>query len=132
MSIVTSPNLLRLAQDLEWLGCELEYQGMKHAQEGFPGAGPAWEAFVRMREGVIATIDKIERELKASMTYNPKAFVGVDFPLDAAMDAIGVQLAALQEIRSCADYSVHELPGKVRGFTRMVESYLTAIGAVER
>ena len=132
MSIVTSPNLLRLAQDLEWLGCELEYQGMKHAQEGFPGAGPAWEAFLRMRKGVIATIDKIQRELKASMTYNPKALVDVDFPLDAAMDAIGVQLAALEEIRSCADYSVHELPGKVRGFTRMVESYLTAIGAVER
>jgi hypothetical protein len=132
MSIVTSPNLLRLAQDLEWLGCELEYQGMKHAQEGFPSAGPAWEAFVGMRKGVIATIDKIQRELKASMTYNPKALVDVDFPLDAAMDAIGVQLAALEEIRSCADYSVHELPGKVRGFTRMVESYLTAIGAVER
>jgi hypothetical protein len=132
MSIVSPPSLLRLAQDLEWLGCELEYQGMKHAQEGFPGAGPAWEAFVRMREGVLATITKIERELKASMTYNPKALVGVDFPLDAAMDAIGVQLAALQEIRSCADYSVHELPGKVRAFTRLVENYLTAIGAVER
>ena len=68
MSIVTSPNLLRLAQDLEWLGCELEYQGMKHAQEGFPGAGPTWTAFVRMREGVLATIAKIERELKSSMT----------------------------------------------------------------
>jgi hypothetical protein len=131
MSITNSPTLLRLAQDLEWLGCELEYEGMKHAHEGFPGSGPAWQAFTRMRDGVLTTITKIERELKASITYNP-AVVGVDFPLEAAMDAIGVQLATLQEIRSCADYSVHELPGKVRGFTRLVESYLTAIGAVGR
>ena len=127
-----TPPMLKLAQDLEWLGCELEYQGMMHAHEGYPESGPTWEAFRRMQKGVLATIDKLERELKNSVTYNPSALVGVAFPLDATLDAIGVQLAALEDIRRCAEYSVSEMPNKVRSFTRMVESYLSAMGAVSR
>jgi hypothetical protein len=119
---------MRLTRSLEWLGCELEYQGKKHAHQGFPEAGATWEGFVRMQKGVVSTIDKLERELKNSVKYNPASLVGVDYPLDAALDAIGVQLAALEDIRNCAEYAVHELPAKVRGFTRMVETYLTALG----
>lgn len=122
------PLLIRLARDLEWLGCELEYQGKRHAHEGFPGAGQTWEQFVRMQKGVIATIDKLERELKGSIKYNPARLVGVDYPLDAALDAIGVQLGALEDIRNSAVYAVHDLPPKVRGFTRMVEAYLAILG----
>jgi len=119
---------MRLTRNLEWLGCELEYQGKKHAHEGFPEAGATWEGFVHMQEGVVSTIDKLERELKGSVKYNPTSLVGVDYPLDAALEAISVQLAALEDIRNCAEYSVHELPAKVRGFTRMVETYLAALG----
>ena len=125
---MSEPLLMRLARDLEWLGCELEHQGKKHAHEGFPEVGPTWEGFIRMQRGVVATIDKLEREFKGSVKYNPAALVGVDYPLDAALDAIGVQLAALEDIRNSAAYSVHELPAKVRGFTRMVETYLSALG----
>jgi len=125
---MAEPQLLRLARDLEWLGCELEYQGMKHAQEGFPEEGPTWEAFARMQKGVLSTIDKLERELTTSIKYNPSALAGADNALDAALEAIGVQLAMLEDIRTCTTYFVHELPGKVRTFARLVEAYLTALG----
>jgi hypothetical protein len=125
---MSEPLLMRLARDLEWLGCELEHQGKKHALEGFPQVGATWEIFVRMQKGVIATIDKLERELKSSIKYNPAALVGVDYPLAEALDAIGLQLGALEDIRATAQFTVHELPAKVRGFTRMVETFLAALG----
>ena len=124
--------LRQLAQDLEWLGCELEHYGHLHAQEGFPESGPNWEAFLEKQRGVQTTADKIERELKAAISFNPTTLVGVEFPLEAALDAIGVQLAALEEIRQAAAFAVHELPVKVRTFSRMVETYLNAVGAVSR
>ena len=122
------PLLLQLARDLEWLGCELEYQGMKHAQEGFPEAGATWEEFIRQRQGVLATIQKLERELKTSVKYNPNALVGIRYPIGEALDAIGIQIEALEEIRGCAVGAVHELPTKVRGFTQLVQMYLGVIG----
>lgn len=124
--------LLQLAQDLEWLGCELEHYGHLHAVEGFPESGPNWQAFLEKRDGVVKTAEKIERELKTAISFNPTALVGVEFPLDAALDAIGVQLSALEEIRHDAEYAVHELPTKVRTFTRMVQTYLNAVGATVR
>jgi len=124
--------LLQLAQDLEWLGCELEHYGHLHAQEGFPESGPNWHAFLEKRDAVLKTAEKIERELKTAISFNPTALVGVEFPLDAALDAIGVQLSALEEIRHDAECAVHELPTKVRTFTRMVQTYLTAVGATVR
>jgi hypothetical protein len=126
------PSLLQLAQDLEWLGCELEYQGKRHALEGFPEEGPTWETFTRMRDGVIKTADKVERELKASLSFNPTAVAGIEYPLEAAMDAIGVQLSAVEDIKEAAEYAVHDLPAKVRAFTKMVESYLRATGKLDR
>ena len=126
------PALLRLAQDFEWLGCELEYQGKKHALEGFPEAGPTWETFLRMREGVMTTAAKLERELKGSLSFNPTAVAGIEYPLEAAMDAIGVQLSAVEDIKQTAEYAVHDLPVKVRAFTNMVETYLRAIGKLDR
>lgn len=124
------PRILQLAQELEWLGCELEWQGKKHALEGFPESGPAWEAFLQKQRGLVITAAKIERELKGAVSYNPTALVGVEYPLEAALDAVGVLLQALEEIKHCAVFAVHELPAKVRGFTRMVEAYLTAVGAL--
>ena len=124
--------LLQLAQDLEWLGCELEHYGHLHAVEGFPESGPNWQASLEKRDGVLKTAEKIERELKTAISFNPTALVGVEFPLDAALDAIGVQLSALEEIRHDAEYAVHELPTKVRTFTRMVQTYLNAVGATVR
>ena len=120
--------MLQLARDLEWLGCELEYQGEKHAHEGYPEGGETWEGFVRMRRGVLATIEKLERELKVSVKYNPTSLVGVNYPLGDALDAIGILIKALEEIRVATTTSVHELPAKVRGFTQLVNIYLGVLG----
>ena len=124
------PSLLQLAQDLEWLGCELEHYGHLHAQEGFPQSGANWEAFLEKQRGLLITAEKIERELKTAISFNPTALVGMEFPLEAALEAIGVLLNAVEEIRQAAVFSVHELPGKVRPFTRMVETYLHAVGGI--
>jgi hypothetical protein len=124
--------LLHLAQDLEWLGCELEYCGKKHAHEGFPESGPTWDAFLEKQRGVLTTADKIERELKGLVRFNPTKLVGVNFPLDAALDAISALLAAVDEIKQCSQFAVHELPAKVRGFTKMVSNYLGSEASVHR
>ena len=125
---MSEPLLLNLARDLEWLGCELEYQGKKHAHEGFPESGAAWEEFVRMRQGVLATIEKTERELKSSVKYNPTTLVGVSYPFGERLDAIGILMQALADIRNCTVSAVHDLPSKVRGFTQLVAMYLSILG----
>ncbi len=120
------PALLRLAQDLEWLGCELEFYGHKHALEGFPNAGPTWKTFLAKRRGVMDTTSKIERELKSSVRFNPTRLVGIEYPMDSALDSVAELFAALEDIKHSAQTAVHELPGKVRNFTHMVDSYLGA------
>lgn len=116
--------VLHLAQDLEWLGCELEYIGHQHALEGFPGSGPTWEDFLEKQRGLTATANKIERELKSAVRFNPTPLVGVDYPLEATLDSIGELLAALEDIKQCALSSVQELPSKVRNFSRNVGAYV--------
>jgi hypothetical protein len=123
--------LLKLAQDLEWLGCELEHYGQVHAHQGFPGSGPAWEAFLEKQRGVLITADKIERELKSQVRFNPSRLIGLDFPMDIALDLVTSLLAAAEEIKISASESVQELPNKVRAFTRQVDAYLGAVSSVK-
>ena len=122
------PLLLNLARDLEWLGCELEYQGKKHADEGFPEAGASWEEFIRKRQGVLATLEKLERELKSSIKYNPTTLVGVAYPLAERLDAIAILIEALADIRNATITAVQDLPSKVRGFTQLITMYLNILG----
>ena len=122
------PPLLQLAQDLEWLGCGLEYHGHQHAALGYPESGPAWDTFCAEQRGVLVTTDKIERELKNAVRYNPSKLVGVAYPLDETLDSIAALLGAVEEIKHCSVYAVQELPSKVRGFTKMIEEYLQIMG----
>jgi len=123
---MSNETLLNLAQDLEWLGCELEFIGKQHAHEGFPEAGPTWELFLEKQRGVLVTADKIERELKNLVRFNPSSVVGVEFPLEAALDSIVVLLESVEEIKQCAQMAVQELPSKVRSFSKMVSDYVAA------
>ena len=115
--------LLQLAQELEWLGCELEYSGHQHAEQGFPEAGPGWDDFCEKQRGVLITADKLEHELKNTVRYDPARLVGVDYPLDEALDTITGLLGAVEEIKQCAVFTVKDLPFKVRALTRMIETY---------
>jgi hypothetical protein len=125
---MAEPRLLQLAAELEWLGCELEYLGHKHALEGFPESGPAWDLFREKQRGVLATTDKVERELKTFVRFNPTRLVGVEYPISESLNSITDLLARAENIKQAAAFSVHELPPLVRGFTKMVESYLEAVG----
>ncbi len=125
---MVEPTLLKLSQDLEWLGCELEYLGHKHAMGGFPESGPAWDLFREKQRGVLATADKIERELKNFVRFNPTRLVGVEYPISETLDSITELLGTAESIKQAAAFAVHELPPLVRSFTKMVEGYLQAVG----
>jgi hypothetical protein len=124
---MAEPRLLKLAQDLEWLGCELEFVGHKHALEGFPESGPSWDMFREKQRGVLATADKVERELKNFVRFNPTLLVGVEYPIARSLDSITDLLGRAESIKQAAAYSVGELPPLVRGFTKLVEVYLQAV-----
>ena len=126
------PVLLQLAQALEWLGCELEHVGHKHALEGFPEAGPTWDLFLEKQRGALTTANKLQRELKGAVRFNPASLVGVEYPLEATLESITLLMSAAEEIKQSAVFAVHELPAKVRNFTSMVHDYLTAVGAMTR
>ena len=122
------PRLLKLAQDLEWLGCELEFVGHKHALEGFPQSGPEWDLFREKQRGVLATADKVERELKNFVRFNPTRLVGLDYPITQSLDSVTELLSSAESIKQAAVFSVQKLPPLVRNFTHMVEVYLQAAG----
>jgi hypothetical protein len=128
---MAEPRLLQLAEELEWLGCELEYLGHKHALEGFPECGPAWDLFREKQRGVVATTDKVERELKNFVRFNPTRLVGVEYPISESLNSITALLARAETIKQAAAYAVHGLPPLVRGFTKMVEGYLQAVGDIK-
>jgi len=124
---MVEPALLKLAQDLEWLGCELEYLGHKHAMEGFPESGLTWELFSEKQRGVLATADKVERELKNVVRFNPTRLVGVECPITETLDSITALLGTVERIKQAAAYAVHDLPPLVRSFTQMVEGCFLAV-----
>ena len=125
---VTVHKLFQFAQDLEWLGVELEFYGQRHVNAGSPESGPAWMEFLAKQRGVLLTVDKIERELKGAIRFNPTSLVGVEFPLEIAFESISTLLEAAEDIRYTTLTAVGELPRKVRNFTKMVETYLNTLG----
>jgi len=127
---VPEPLLLQLAQDLEWLGCELEHYGHQHAVLGFPESGPLWDTFCEKQRGVLVTADKIERELKNAVRYDPSRLVGVEYRLDETLDSIAALLGTVEEIKHCSVFAVQVIPSRVRAFTKMIEEYLGAMGEV--
>ncbi len=93
--------------------------------QGFPQAGPTWQEFLQKQQGVLRTADKVERELKSVLRFNPESLVaGVQFEVSSALNSIANLLLAVENIKHTAAFAVDELPVKVRNFTEMVETYL--------
>jgi uncharacterized protein (UPF0128 family) len=111
--------LLQLAQQLEWLGCEASFYAQKRD-------GMSAEAFPEKQRELLATADKIERELKGAVRFNLTSLVGVEYPLEWTLDSITDMLAGVEDIRQTALGAVDELPPKVRQFTHLVEAYVSA------
>jgi hypothetical protein len=129
---VPGPPLLKLAQDLEWLGCELEYYGHQHAMQGYPESGPVWEVFRAKQRGVVVTADKITRELKNAVRYNPSELVGIHYPVEEALDSVTALMQEVEVIKHCSVFEVQSIPSKVREFTRLVGRYLEATASEPR
>ncbi|MGE5326457.1 MAG: hypothetical protein ACM3NO_05420 [Deltaproteobacteria bacterium] len=127
---VAEPRILQLAYELEWLGCELEYYGQKHALQGFPNQGEMYAVFLDKQRGVLSTAEKIQRELKDAIRFNPQSLVGVEFPLQESIESVGELMAAVEDIKLTAINAVQHLPNKVRAFTRMVNGYLETRSSV--
>jgi hypothetical protein len=109
--------LLQLAQQLEWLGCEASFYARK-------SSGVAAETFLEKQGELLATADKIERELKGAVRFNLTSLVGVEFPLEWTLNSITDLLADMEDIRQSALGAAQELPPKVRHFTCLVETYV--------
>ncbi len=77
------------------------------------------------------TADKIERELKNAVRYNPSALVGVDYPLEETLDMVTALLGEVEEIKHCCVFAVQVMPSKVRAFTKLIGQYLETRGKIQ-
>lgn len=111
--------LLHLAQELEWLGCDAGFYARRRD-------AVAADALLERQRELMATADKIERELKSGVRFNLTSLVGVEFPLEWTLDSIAELLAGVEDIRQSAVDGAEDLPPKVRQFTQLVETYLSA------
>ena len=111
--------LLQFAQELESLSFDASFYAQKR---------DAWaaDALLEKQRELLATVDKVERELKGAVRFNLTALVGIAFPLESTFDSIAELLAGVEEIRESAVSDAEDLPPKVRQFTRLVENYVSA------
>jgi hypothetical protein len=116
---MSEENLVKLAHDLEWLGCEAGFYSQKTSEA-------ARESFLERQRAVLATADKLERELKGAVRFNLTPLVGIDYPIEWTFDSITSLLATLEMVKQSAVQAAHELPSKVRQFRRMINDYVTA------
>jgi hypothetical protein len=96
--------------------------------EGFRESGPTRDLFREKQRGLLATTEKVERELKNLVRFNPTRLVGVEYPITETLDSITDFLGTVETIKQAATSALQELPPLVRSFTKMVEGYLQAVG----
>jgi len=134
--------LLQLAQDLDWLGCQLGQYGPKVApgrdsreagRGGSPSSFPFTSAASRdaavgeKQRGLLTTADKIQRELLNSVRFDPTRLVGVGAPVEQTLESVAEMLEAVEDIKEAALGPTQELPPKVRTLAAMVRNYLDTI-----
>jgi len=112
--------LLQLAQELQWQTLQVQRAGGAEAIGLRIEAGEPLEA---RRDAVLATTDKIQRELLSTVRFDPLRLVGVGGPIDATLDTLGDLLVALDEIRRSTVTDAGTLPASVRSFQGMLQSY---------
>ena len=122
--------LLQLAQDLDWLGCQLGQYGPKialPARQSPMGPMGVDAAVSEKQRGLLSTADKIQRELLNSVRFDPTRLVGVGCPVSDTLDSVAEMLAAVEDIKEAALSSAQELPPKVRTLASMLRNYLDTI-----
>jgi len=108
--------LLQLAQELDW-----QVMDLNRACER-PVSGVKKEAVEMRQKTVLATADKIQRELLASVRFDPLRLVGVGGPISDTLDSLAELLLALDKIRQEADGGT-SLPSTVRSFQGLLKGF---------
>jgi len=118
--------LVQLAQDLDWLGCELGHYGPSFL-DGRASAEQHEDIISEKQRGLLSTAEKIQHELMNSVRFDPWRLVGVGCPVEETIDSVTEMLTAVEEIKEAAMSSVQDLPPKVRVFAGMVRSYVDTV-----
>ena len=126
--------LLQLGQELEWQVLQLrradsEAPAQTGAEPAYgpaiddPSAGTISETMRELQRTVIATADKIQREILATVRFDPLRLVGVGGPIAETLNSVADLIVALDEIRCDATRNVGGLPNTVRSFQGLLRGY---------
>lgn len=126
--------LLQLGQELDWQVLQLRRAGSEASTETvFEDAfGPPLddvldetlrETMMERQRAVIATADKIQRELLSTVRFDPLRLVGVGGPIAATLDTVADLIVAIDEIRRDATSNIGGLPSTVRSFQGLLRGY---------
>ena len=125
--------LLQLGRELDWQVLQLRRASSEAPDEIAPTApddvldpamdDPVAETLVERRQAVIATADKIQRELLSTVRFDPLRLVGVGGPIAATLDALADLVVAIDEIRRAATSNIGGLPTTVRSFQGLLRGY---------
>jgi hypothetical protein len=122
--------LLQLGQELDWQVLQLRRAGSEAPTEiamedAFGPAidNPPAETLIERQRAVIATADKIQRELLSTVRFDPLRLVGVGGPIAATLDSVADLIVAIDEIRRDATSNIGGLPSTVRSFQGLLRGY---------
>jgi len=107
--------LLQLAQELDWQVLEVRRARIEWQNVG--------ESLEMRQQAVLATADKIQRELLTTVRFDPLRLVGVGGPIAATIDNLGDLLLALDEVRQNAIADAGTLPASVRSFKGLLQGF---------
>jgi hypothetical protein len=110
--------LLQLGQELDWQALELRRSDLE-----MEGPAGDQEAIRDSQRRVIATADKIQRELLASVRFDPLRLVGVGGPIGATLDSVSELLVAIDAVRQNALTRANELPSSVRSLQGLLQGF---------
>ncbi len=109
--------LLHLTQDLERLAYEEQHIRRQ-------SLATSLAAFMEKQREVVSTVNKIERELSTEVRFNPAPLIGIDYPIEDALECVSGLVTQLEDIRSCAGQDVSRLPEKVGEFKKKLADFV--------
>jgi hypothetical protein len=109
--------LLQLGQELDWQALEL-----RRSEAEMEGVGDR-ESIQERQRRVIATADKIQRELLASVRFDPLRLVGVGGPIGATLDSVSDLLVAIDAVRQNALTAASDLPSSVKSLQGLLQGF---------
>jgi hypothetical protein len=110
--------LLKLGQELDWQALELRRSDLE-----MEASRRDQEAIQDNQRRVIATADKIQRELLASVRFDPMRLVGVGGPIGATLDSVSELLVAIDAVRQNAVAHANELPSSVKSLQGLLQGF---------